>query len=202
MNRFREGYIVSTTRVLGSNCVSYWLPVHKNACGAIRQTIGDLGKWDDRIASRKNKLKWIVIRNPFARVYSCWKDKVQRKTTFLPALSGVFNPGDPFDKFVDWVVRQPDDWTTDSHFTSQEGNIRLADFHPDIILRFETLSDDWKLLAERVGLNPCLAQWNCTRSNLKDHFVHVESYTESLRLKVVERYRMDFENFGYDSERL
>ena len=80
--------------------------------------------------------------------------------------------------------------------------MRLANFQPNRILRFETLPDDWNLLADVVGLDKPLKPYNCTRTNLLDHSEHVDSYTESLRLKVVSHYRMDFEKFSYDPNSL
>lgn len=195
-------YKVTTTRVRGDKCVSYWLPVNKNGGCAIWSAIRVRCNWDDRLARRQDKLKWMVVRNPFSRIYSCWRDKVERKSTFLSGFSSFVKPGDSFESFVDFTMQHEDGWDTDNHITSQTGNLRLCDFRPDIILRFETLAKDWKLLAERVGLESHLSHQNCTRSNILDHSAHVEGYTESLRRKVAERYSMDFERFGYDPKTL
>jgi len=188
-------WVNTTQRVTGKKCISYWLPANKNGTMAIMKHLGEDCRHDTQ--ADVSKIMWVVVRNPFSRIYSCWYNKVKIKSTFLPDLRSVFKPGDPFDVFVDWIAKQPDDRTTDNHWISQTANMRLANFKPNRILRFETLHDDWNLLADIVGLDKPLKPHNCTRTNLLDHSEHVDSYTESLRTKVLCRYQMDFEQFGY-----
>ena len=190
-----------SVKVTTDKCVSYWLPIPKNGINAVNKAISHCRE-GHRVDHEDSKYKWVVIRNPFAKLYSCWCDKVHRKNTFLPELRPVFKPGAPFSSFVDWVIETPDENSTNRHWRSQDNLLAIEGFKPDMILRFETLATDWRILADTIGLNPVLTKDNCTRRDVTDHTVHVPAYTESLRRKVAVRYRADFDRFGYDPEKL
>lgn len=187
-------------RVTGSKHASYWLPILKNGKSTILKAIFHCQE-PQRTDHQGNRFKWAVVRSPFSRLYSCWLDKVNTvrpRRNMLPAFGGRFQPGESsFECFVDWISSTSDK-DSGSHWMSQDFILREQRFEPDIILRFESLQEDWQMLAELIGLNPSLERVNCMREDIAEHNFHVDAYTDSLRNKVAQRYRTDFERFGYD----
>lgn len=190
--------IANPLKVLGSKHISYWLMFPKNASTSIKMTLN--GCWELNPRDERNDFKWTVVRNPYARLYSCWSDKIQRKRTrgeMLPKLACVFKPCETsFESFCNWVCAEKEE-DTDGHWTPQDRILRLKNFNPDVILHFEKLQDDWRALSNMLGLNPVLEKLGRTRWNINDHRAHEHAYNESLCKIVAEYYREDFERFGY-----
>ncbi|MGH0031733.1 MAG: hypothetical protein ACQGVC_18245 [Myxococcota bacterium] len=72
----------------------------------------------------------------------------------------------------------------------------MADDSGDLLvtlLRFESLADDWRRIAQQIGANERL-----DRSNKSERGPANDYYDEKTRSLVRERYAADFEAFGYD----
>lgn len=191
-------------KVVGSKHVSYWLPIPKNAYCSMSTLVKDCHE-TRQVDHASNRFRWVIIRNPFSRLYSCWADKVNTVQPYgsrLPTLRDIFKAGESsFESFVDWILETEDE-KSDGHWRSQDRMLRDQNFKPNFILRFEALGSDWKNLADVVGLCPKLEKHNCTRKDISDHTAHMNAYSRSLRRKVADRYHKDFKRFGYHPDKL
>lgn len=140
------------------------------------------------------------VRNPFERVVSTYKNMYNRPqyewTTFKTYFFGYFEKDKGFDYFVKkGPVRISDKWA-DTHLISQ--HLLVYDDNGksfvDFIGRFENLTSDWQIVSDKVNL-PELPQRNQTEQD--DWRAY---YTKELAQMVYERYRKDFEMFGYEDE--
>lgn len=147
-----------------------------------------------------------VVRNPFDRLASCYRDKICHPDKIGPGrflyeryrpfgrLRRPFRPRMPFDEFVQEVVRIPDS-LADRHVRSQASFVfdRGGRCCADKIGRFETLSRDLAPMCERYGLSE-LPRRNVGWSNEPYDLL----YTPELVELVASRYADDIERFGYE----
>jgi hypothetical protein len=139
------------------------------------------------------------VRNPFERLVSTYVNKFcdYRKIAhagfeYQYYLGGIFKPADSFAEFVDKVASIPDR-AADRHFVSQSFMIcRMANHPPDFIGRLESVTEDYRELAERFGL-PELPHFNKS-----SHYDYREYYrSRTLVEKVYRKYRADVDDLGY-----
>jgi len=142
-------------------------------------------------------LKWTTIRNPFARLYSCWCDKVgdnPRRTQFI--LGDWIDEGVSFPEFVDMAVACPDN-QADPHFAGQCWLMNNGNFSPEVVLRCEIIQQRWQWFSRSIGISSSLPELNVTRNDILDHDSHVHAYTKTIQEKIVGRYDEDFCSFRY-----
>lgn len=136
-----------------------------------------------------------VCRHPLTRLASCYADKFHLRAhkTFLPDFAALgFRQEMTFAQFVERVCRIPDEQALGdgNHFRSQIVDLcHGGKFMPTRLCRFESLAEDWR---EIRRLFPLPKLHHLRRS---DH--SVANWTERTRRMAVERYRHDFEVFGY-----
>ena len=136
------------------------------------------------------------VRDPFARLYSAWKDKVDRPAGAsgrnIFSCHGVHDRM-PFDDFVRRVC-ELDDRNVDRHLRSQSWF--LCDelgIIPSCIGRLENFAEDWNFLQRRFPvLQPVPHRNRTSAAEVRPKVL--DKVTEGL---VLERYRSDFKNFGY-----
>lgn len=150
--------------------------------------------------------KFAFVRNPYDRTVSCWLNQIAQPTAFSKILfqNGMhrafwrypgLKPGMTFPGFVKTVVDIPDE-TANPHFKSQSFFItdEGGQLIPDFIGRFEMLQEDFNIVCQRVGAERVqLPHRNRTakREPWKKY------YTKETKRLIYERYKRDFENFGY-----
>ena len=158
----------------------------------------------------REHLKFAFVRNPWDRLVSCYANKVMevKETEFgEPPFRNVpsekasrLYKGMPFAEFVETVYEIPDD-EANIHFASQhevvcgpgKEKLIMADF----VGRFENLSADFAVVAERIGGPRKLELPHKMRSAGRASRPYTEFYDDRLRDLVHERYREDIEIFGY-----
>ena len=145
--------------------------------------------------------RFAFVRDPWARLYSCYRDKIvgptERDDEFILGQYG-FTPGMPFEAFVRGVA-EIEDHQADPHFASQwhalnhEGELAV-----DYVGRFERLPGDWDRLRPRYDL-PDLP-WAPVGSSRPrfDFQYHKPHYTPRLVEIVGRRYAEDVRRFGYE----
>ena len=145
--------------------------------------------------------RFAFVRDPWARLYSCYRDKIvgptERDDEFMLGEYG-FVPGMPFEAFVRGVA-EIDDREADPHFASQwhalgyEGELAV-----DYVGRFERLPGDWDRLRRRYDL-PELP-WAPVGSSRPrfDFDYHKPHYTPELVEIAGRRYAEDVSRFGYE----
>lgn len=149
--------------------------------------------------------KFAFVRNPFARIVSCYKHKIlrvrmQSQTEQVPYLFQKFLPLEStFDEFINVISRVPD-CHAEQHFKSQyailyEGGRLL----PDWVGRFETLAASWAEIAQKYRFEQALPKLRST-AHLPDTPQDYRTYyTRPLVKLVYRRYQKDIEAFGYAS---
>lgn len=153
--------------------------------------------------ARKLKEKYYVfsyVRNPLARLYSCYRDKVidaatQQKKCGLSRHGIEF--GVDFDDFVARIAEIPDD-QANQHFRSLHTFLTYEGTSLVHWLgRFERFESDWQHLTTRFGL-PCPER----NRRVTGPIVSLSSlpYTRKSAQLAIKRYQQDIEQFGYKSE--
>lgn len=137
--------------------------------------------------------KFAIVRNPWARLVSGWKNKIhpERKMfTKLPQTqSDSFRD---FGAFVRFIVTLNGD-TCDVHFRRQTALISLGDM--DHIARFEHYDDGIRGLFAHLGLKAPETIPHKNRSTVSRPY---QSYYNAESRSIVEEfYRQDIETFGY-----
>ena len=154
--------------------------------------------------------KFSFVRHPLARIQSCFLDKIKplgfeepgqyENGLYIPfkQYGDLFRPGMNFDDFVASVY-QIDDTNSDPHFRSQacflldpEGNLQV-----DHLGRFENFEAELKRLFQRFEVPD--GSYQIPKINQQ---TRPESWDISLQTqtRIAERYRLDFERFGYEME--
>jgi len=159
-------------------------------------------KWTAHFKYKKF-FTFAFVRNPYARIYSCWKNKVRGDRFHKSFRRFGIGPNTSFDQFVDIVFRWPDS-LSEQHFRSQFSELYLVDIAkhpvlvPDFIGKVETIDCDWMLVQEvciKSGLKlPDLGHENHTGAG-DDYRQH---YNPATRGMVATRYQHDLEYFCYD----
>lgn len=135
-------------------------------------------------------LKVGIVRNPAARLVSCWADKVNR-TNIGPNLQRYgFKPHMPFDEFIDTVCRNI---RADVHFYPQS---EMIGKHMDFVGRFENLENAWREI-RRLCQHKGLQLDELPKLNSSQHVDWQSYYDRRLSVLIRSHYHEDFIRFGY-----
>lgn len=161
----------------------------KEACARFgdRKHLTRLLRSDDPVPDRW--LKVCPVRSPWDRVMSCWADKVMG--TFRPDLAemGCW-PCMPFADFVALVAATPDH-LLDRHLMPQHYLIRSPRWSgPDILLRVETMAQDWERVRAFRPMLPALPRLNVSAAKA--------GWTRATVTAIAERYAEDIALLGYE----
>jgi len=186
--------------------------LHPGATGAFVSTLS-LQELFSRHPAYWRYLKFSVVRHPFARAVSCYIDKVLDADPIKSAIFarvGEANLPSSFEEFVGFLCQaRNQDENSDRHWVSQsalltdlEGNLLV-----DHVARCESLEADLGGILGRLGLAlPPMRRVNvrsehlslnsdtlCEQASLDDAHYH----TPELEARLRERYRRDYDLFGY-----
>lgn len=138
-----------------------------------------------------------VVREPAARIASCWQDKVRdrfHKPFERKYGAAAIHAGTTFGQFIKFVHRTPDG-VADQHFRSMTWDLYHDDFGlvPDTVLKVED-PEWWEKLREiaksrRLDIGP-RRQENQSRVDARP-----AQWTDELAALVRERYADDFASF-------
>ena len=143
------------------------------------------------------------VRNPLARLYSCYRDKVvnaaNRRTVCTFSPYGI-NFGMTFAEFVGRIAEIPDTKAND-HFRSLHTFLTYQGVSfVDYIGKIEQFNHDWEPLRQRFGLPTPPRDLNSRRvSGPKIPFIELP-YTREIVDVAVKRYARDIELYGYGNE--
>jgi hypothetical protein len=141
------------------------------------------------------------VRDPLARLASCWKDKIVVRTDgrFLPGLNKLgFSPGMDFEDFVERVASIPDDRCGGAahHFRSMSYSLCDGDgIVPNLVGRFETIDEDWGRVQElfrKIGGPELPALTHERRTDSFDR-----KYSPRARALALQRFAKDVRVFRY-----
>jgi len=162
-----------------------------------------LQKLDDVKTLFKEKynsyFKFAVVRNPWDRVVSCWKDKTApahcdswpdsvyckaRNDTFSKFIARIINK-----EFIEFI-NDPEFSIDDRHVLSQ--TVLIPD-DTDFICRFENLQEDFNTVCNKIGI----PQQQLPHINKTEHTYYTEYYTDETKELIANKYSKDIEHFGY-----
>lgn len=139
-----------------------------------------------------NYLKFSFVRNPIARVKSCYTKKVLNADTIaklhlLSKYKGLhYNMS--LKEFVDWLLTEEgSDKYADRHWISQHKLVADCDF----IGKLENFEEDLTKLFGFIPEIPRLASGDHLPKKCR------EEITDDMRNKILKRYGKDFIKFGY-----
>lgn len=143
------------------------------------------------------------VRNPYRRLLSCYLDKFRNATNNdnpqarrMPLGAAPVN----FPEFVHSIVEQCD-FDMDPHWRSQSVNIHYNRIKYTYIGRFENYAKDYSRTFEKLRIPtneiPCLRHLNKTDAG---QACLLDFYDKKTRDAVYNRYKEDFDNFGYPYE--
>lgn len=151
------------------------------------------------VAKYENYFKFCFVRNPWARLVSCYGNKIKRGKGMEPSFAkfGVFNAEMSFEEFVRAVVDIKDS-DADNHFKSQYTFItnECGKTFVDFIGKLENSDKDFSYVLEKLNRNDILIP-----HIRKNHYIkkkYKSYYTKELRDMVGKRYSKDIKLFEYD----
>jgi len=128
------------------------------------------------------------VRNTWDRIFSAFVQCRDRART-------QENKIDPIWQFSDWVnqVLSKRGPSINMHFAEQYPTVYFDRQPFGIVGRFERMQDDWKSIAERIGVSESLPVLNAS-----DHGSYVNHYDGESRRVVAEMYQREISAFGYE----
>lgn len=138
----------------------------------------------------ENYYKYTFVRNPFSRMVSNY-EYFLNNDFILPFMCDFSS----FEALVDSVSLIPDDMI-DRHFRSQYYALGVEDdLVIDFIGKFEKIVEDYNVVKEKFDLK------DLQHAHKGEYINSWESYyTPEIAKKVYDRYKLDFETFGYADE--
>lgn len=137
--------------------------------------------------------KFGFVRHPLDRFISAWQDKVHGKNKYH-FRRAVWEQMKTIENFAAWVAEQDlrDLATTDRHVALQS---RLIDLdHVDFLGRMETFADDFGTVCREIGLRWVEPE---RRNRSEPRGVTRDNASDELRSIIEEKYRLDYQIFGY-----
>jgi len=153
--------------------------------------------------------RFAFVRNPYARLYSAYKNKIADLTSpyigvrqTIWRLAGNGHPpaeAPPFDAFVRYVAQQPDP-DRDGHWRSQTGALCLDLIDYGFLGRVESFEKDLGTVLRSLGAPEALYDGLNVLVGASPRTAAATPYNASLAQVVYEAYRADFETLGYAPE--
>lgn len=186
-------------------------PVPKVASRTVKQIFVGMGEMsrdieehlhpDEIRATYPSAFVFSFVRNPWARVYSCWKDKIDDAVTpgKLSIISRFHHlyPFMPFEEFVEWLETEDgSDAHADRHWLSQTAHLSSSLGHGfcDFIGRIETFEDGLREIQCRTGAT-LRSTGALNVQNRSESYVQV--FSPRAKRIIEQRYGNDIETFGY-----
>lgn len=135
-----------------------------------------------------------VVRNPYARIVSCYKNKVlqsrERDRKGILERYGL-DMNASLEEFVDFVAEVPDRYA-DRHFRSQSWFLTWqGKLLPTYVAKLENIDHDWQEIYRHSGIEAP------PRKNVSEGRNDVD-LSPILKERIYQRYEQDFVLFGYD----
>ncbi len=187
---------------------AYYLGINKCGNSTIRTALEGIGSGQRIYLGGQNKIKrlnknnffFTFVRNPYSRILSAYTDKIKRQASakyvykFNGVLVGISGKNLSFEDFIKIIVKIPDR-LLDLHLKSYCGFIRENNLNMDFVGKLENFQEDWTFISTLFNLKDSdnLKVKNKTTKNIK----LADYYTPELKEMVYEKYKEDFERFGY-----
>jgi hypothetical protein len=185
-----KGHLFIKMPKVASSSIRWWL----------RENLGEEGSISRNAARHFRGPAFTVVRNPWDRLASCYRDRICRDSGFKHSYNTKkarqlgFRFRMSFDAFVHLVAAIPDE-EAESHFMSQTYIMSGVGTANIIVLQHEDLSKTWRGFCLMRGW-PVKPLGN--RRALNHKTPHTELYTAELYEMVATRYHEDIAMWGKD----
>ncbi|WP_188310299.1 sulfotransferase family protein [Arenimonas fontis] len=164
----------------------------------------------DEVLNSGRYFRFAFVRNPYSRTLSCYLDRILNPTAKprahlqrILARKGRPTEDISFETFVRAICEQPSA-EQNSHWRVQTDDILWGDMEFDFIGKFERLWEDMAVVSTRIW-GEVLPPMAASEVNKSPKVTNAGSklrqyYTPELADLVYERFRSDFDTFGYDRE--
>ncbi len=164
------------------------------------------------IATSPDTLRFSFVRNPYARVVSCWADKFAGKPLtggdcFIDAYLAIRQEIDPNlpagpDRtlsFAEFVVFAAATAQTrhDIHLQVQDDIISMPGIEFDLIGKVENFDADFARVLDHLGASDAVRREAGFAANESHHDDWPTYYTPELADRIYRAYECDFDRFGY-----
>jgi hypothetical protein len=160
-----------------------------------------LSSMNDEFGKVDQSIKITLVRNPYTRALSMFRDKVLKKEVLVP-----FRVEDSPDGFKRFLLYLLDNGTnTNKHFMLQTNSLFFSLSSYDSIMKIETFASDFILFAEKYGIKieneiaKRLEENNSKHATNSSSLVH-KYYDQKSKYLVYKIYKDDFIQFDYSSE--
>lgn len=153
-----------------------------------------------------------VVRNPYSRLLSCYLhrvigkgEKVNPTRKALGKLVGEAKvPELSFGEFIDLICSQ-ENREMERHYALQHDVVLYPFIRYDFVGKVESLQDDLLKMESLLFKKPlfdreALAKLNLAPMQTNSITKIQQYYTDEIAAKVVDRYGLDFESFGYSTD--
>lgn len=142
-----------------------------------------------------------IVRNPLARLYSCYAHKIvahREQGLANPFVDWGIHADMSFAQFVAHIAEIPD-IESNTHFRSMHPFLtHKGKLLPHKVCRLESLAHDWLEVQGHIPGFPDLPRLN--RSNSSDRPVYLDAYDRHTALLACHRYAEDIDLLGYTQE--
>lgn len=154
-----------------------------------------------RQEERRPTFVFSFVRNPFVRAFSCYRDKINRPTPVRERFCLKYGMDRrqeiSFVEFLETIcTSHPCD--EDQHWRVQAHNVMVGAVPIDFIGNLEHYDEDIEDVRLRIGLSAKGEVKNAYK--LKSETVMKKSFSDASIRLVLEKYREDFETFGYGED--
>ncbi len=148
-----------------------------------------------------NAFRFTFVRNPWARLVSCYRDKILQMYPdvfrhFYFLYPWVNFKDMAFSDFVNFVCRVPDG-LCEPHFRLQSDffDMKFVDF----VGHVEDFPGGLAQIISRVNLDKNLLRWGKVKANISSEapLDYIDFYSDKTRKLVAKKYAQDIEQFGY-----
>jgi hypothetical protein len=155
--------------------------------------------------------KVTIVRNPYVRLLSCYLHRVVGNTRMNPTKKAILRHSDKlqanrpsFAQFINRICSQ-ENRRMERHYALQHDMVMYPLVKYDLIGKVETLHADLLrmeqlLFGREVFDREALQRENRAPMQTGASTKLREYYTDPLAKKVADRYRLDFETFGYSTD--
>jgi hypothetical protein len=165
-----------------------------------------------RLATDPRALRFAFVRNPYARLVSCWLNKF-REVPLTPAKPVVDSylawrqQNDPslpegptntlsFDEFITFAAMTAQD-RVDAHWHLQTGLLEMPGIELNLVGKVESFERDFMRVLDHVQASDGLRADATKPANVSDPIDCRSYYTNELANRVHKAYELDFDRFQY-----
>lgn len=141
-----------------------------------------------------------VVRNPFARLLSCYRDKIARPSIFRSMVSrrylGEVDCEISLDQFLDFLSHEAN-LLMDAHWAPQARLLAFPMANYQLIGAVETLEDDLAKISGVLGLDGRTVSYVPHATGASNR---LQALSDGQARKIATIYQCDFDLFGYSKD--